>query len=432
MRAFDNVIGYDSLKQELMEILDIMQHKEVYEPLNVSCPRGLLLYGDPGLGKTLIANSFIELSGRPSIVCRKNASEQSFIDSISEAFLKAVDLAPSIILLDDMDKFANDDDEHKDSEAYVTIQACIDMVKDEEVFVLATANNIRKLPGSLIRTGRFDYRIKVSTPNKEDSRKIIEHYLKGKNLDRTVDLKSLAALFAGASCSTLEAIINQAGIIAGYKRAESITMDDMVNGYLQIEHHIPKLDVLSQRKVDLNAADGSADVVWHEAAHAVISELFAPGSVAMVIGLSNRRSQRGFTISNLEDSTMADLEKRKMSILVSLSSAAAMDVVFGRVEFGAEEDIRHALRIIDDVVSDLGGFSGLSMAAYGYSAISESLTDRRQIAVSSIAELFYQETKELLCKNRSFLEAMARCLAERTILTAADIAEIRKSIVLKG
>lgn len=428
MTAFDNVIGYDSLKQELMEILDIMQHKEVYEPLNVSCPRGLLLYGDPGLGKTLIANSFIETSGRPSVVCRKNASEQSFIDSISEAFLKAAELAPSIILLDDMDKFANDDDDHKDSEAYVTIQACIDMVKDEEVFVLATANNIRKLPGSLIRTGRFDHRIKVRTPSKEDSQKIIEHYLKGKNLDATVDLKSLAALFAGASCSTLEAVINQAGIIAGYKRAQNISMDDMVNGYLQIEHHIPKSDVLSQQAIDLNADDGSADVVWHEAAHAVISELFAPGSVAMIIGLSSRQSQRGFTISNLENSPMTELEKRKMRTMVSLSSAAAMDIVFGRVEFGAEEDISHALRVIDDVVSDLGGFSGLSMATYGYSATSEALTDRRQIAVSSIAELYYQETKELLCKNRPFLEAMAKRLAKKTILTAPDIADIRESL----
>lgn len=428
MAGFENVIGYDSLKQELSEILDIMQHKEVYEPLNVSCPRGLLLYGAPGLGKTLIANSFIELSGRPSVICRKNASEQSFIDSISEAFLKAVDLAPSIILLDDMDKFANDDSDHKDSEAYVTIQSCIDMVKDEEVFVLATANNIRKLPDSLIRTGRFDHRIRVHSPNKEDSQKIIEHYLKGKNLDETVDLKSLAALFVGASCSTLEAIINQAGIIAGYKRAASITMDDMVNGYLQIEHHIPKSEVLKQKKINLSATDGSADVIWHEAAHAVIAELFAPGSTTMIIGLSDGQSQHGFTISNLEGIPMSVLEKRKLRIMVSLSSAAAMDIIFGRVDFGAEDDIEKALLTIDDAVSDMGGFAGLSMASYGYDAVSQALKDRRQVAVSSIAELYYQETKELLCKNREFLQAMAEALVEKRILTAPDIADIRKSL----
>lgn len=428
MAAFENVIGYESLKQELMEILDIMHHKEVYEPLNVSCPRGLLLYGEPGLGKTLIADSFIEMSGRPSVVCRKNASEQSFIDGIGEAFLEAVGLAPSIILLDDMDKFANDDEKHKDSEAYVAIQSCIDMVKDEEVFVLATANNISKLPDSLIRTGRFDHRIEVRSPCKEDSRKIIEHYLKGKNLDATVDLKSLAALFAGVSCSTLETVINQAAIIAGYKRAESITMDDMVNGYLQIEHHIPKSDVLSQKAIDLSSIDGSADVIWHEAAHAVVAELLAPCSVNMVIGLTNEQSQHGFTITNLESSQMTALEMRKSLVMISLSSAAAMDIIFGRVESGAEEDIEKALCVIDDVVSDLGGFAGLGMASCGYHGTSDSLKERRQVAVSSIAELYYQETKELLCRNRRFLQAMAERLAEKTVLTAADIADVREDL----
>lgn len=423
MAGFENVIGYDSLKQELSEILDIMQNKELYEALDVSCPRGLLLYGDPGLGKTLIANGFIEQSGRYSVVCRKNASEQSFIDSISEAFLKAAEMAPSIILLDDMDKFANDDEKHQDSEAYVTIQSCIDMVKDDEVFVLATANNIRKLPESLIRTGRFDHRICVHAPNKKDSQKIIEHYLARKNLDASIDVKSLSALFAGASCSTLEAVINQAGVIAGYKRAKSITMEDMVNGYLQIEHDIPKSEVKSQEAVNLYSADGRADVIWHEAAHAVMAELLVHGSVTMVIGLSNDRGQHGFTISNFAKSNMTQLGRKKSDIMVSLSSSAAIDIVFGRVEFGAERDINHALRNIDDIVSDLGGFAGLGMATF--QSESESLLGRREVAVSSIAELYYQEAKELLCKNRSFLEAVAQGLAEKTILTSADIAEIR-------
>lgn len=426
MKAFENVMGYDSLKRELMEIIDIMQNKEVYEALHATCPSGLLLYGVPGVGKTLIANSFIEASGRPAVICRKNASEQSFIDSINQAFEDALAKAPSIILLDDMDKFANDDDDHQDSEAYVTIQSCIDMVKGKDVFVVATANNIRKLPGSLVRTGRFDRRVEVERPNDEDSQRIIEHYLAGMGLTDDIDVEALAALFRGASCSTLEAVVNQAGIIAGYKRANHISMGDLIQSYVQIVHHVPKDDLLIPSGVDLKSSDGSADVVWHEAAHIAMSELLAPGSVTIALAVVKEDAGHGFTCSSFSKMRMNSLEKKKVDIMVSLSGAAVMDITFGRVDMGAESDIKSALHSIDDL-NDSGGFAGLSLATPHYHP-SSAMNERREIVASAIAELYFQEVKELLCRNRVFLEAIAQVLVEKVVLTGIDIAEIRKSL----
>lgn len=429
MATFENVIGYDELKQDLLEVVDILQNKEVYEAYNVSSPSGLLLYGRPGVGKTLIAKEFIKASGRPSVVCRKNASEQSFVDGINQAFNEAVDLAPSIILLDDMDKFANDDNDHKDSEAYVTIQSCIDAVKGGDVFVLATANDTDKLPGSLIRTGRFDYRIKVDRPSEADSEKIIAHYLEGKGLSEDVNITALAKLFCGSSCSTLETVINQAGIIAGYRRADHVTMEDLIQGYIQIAHHVPKDQLRQFVKVDLNDPSGLADVFWHEAAHAVIAELLVPGSISLIVATLTEQRKNGFNIGDFRKANMDLIKSAKTQIMIGLAPYAAIDLVFGRVDYGAKRDLHEILSLIDSLNEENAAFAGFGMMSLGYEC-SQSLMERQEIAATSILNLYYWETKELLSRNRSFLEAVALALMNKNILTASDIAQIRESVGL--
>ena len=156
MKAMDKIIGYSSIKRELKQISDTLKNREAYDKLGVSSPRGLLLYGDPGVGKSLMAAAIIEESGRPAYICRKDKPNGDFVKYIKETFDKAAENAPSIVFLDDMDKFTNGDERHPDAEEYVTVQSCIDEVRGKEVFVLATVNNIRNLPRSLRRAGRFD------------------------------------------------------------------------------------------------------------------------------------------------------------------------------------------------------------------------------------------------------------------------------------
>lgn len=146
MSEFDKIIGYDAIKEELMQLCDMIHNTDIYRKLGAKMSRGLLLHGEPGVGKSLMAMSFIKESGRNSYIIRRNKHDGDFINEIKGVFSKAAQNAPSIILLDDMDKFVVED---KSKEEYVAVQACIDEVSSLDVYVIATANSIRDIPRSL-------------------------------------------------------------------------------------------------------------------------------------------------------------------------------------------------------------------------------------------------------------------------------------------
>ena len=125
MSVFDKVIGYGKIKQELLQICDMIHNPEIYQELRAKLPKGIMIHGNPGLGKTLMAKCFIEESGLKHYILRRTKGTADFVNEIRETFLKAKENAPAIIFLDDVDKFANEDDDHVDAQEYVTIQACI-------------------------------------------------------------------------------------------------------------------------------------------------------------------------------------------------------------------------------------------------------------------------------------------------------------------
>ena len=135
MSSFDKVIGYRSIKRELLQICDMIRNRTIYEEMGARLPHGLLLHGNPGLGKSLLANCFIEECGLNTVTVRRDKGGDAFIDSIAQAFAKAKEEAPSILFLDDMDKFANEDNSRCDAPEYVAVQAGIDDVKETDGFV---------------------------------------------------------------------------------------------------------------------------------------------------------------------------------------------------------------------------------------------------------------------------------------------------------
>ena len=155
MSKFDKVIGYEDIKAELIRICDVVKNPKKYARLGVCMPRGIMLWGEPGLGKTLMAQCFIEESGCKSFIIRKDKPDGDLVNVIREVFNQAKAQGRAIVFLDDLDKFANEDNQHPDAEEYVTVQACIDSCKDSEVFVLATANDKWCLPDSLRRSGKI-------------------------------------------------------------------------------------------------------------------------------------------------------------------------------------------------------------------------------------------------------------------------------------
>lgn len=419
MRAFDKVIGYEQVKQELEQIADTLRNREVYEALGVSSPRGLLLHGIPGVGKSLMAQCLIEESGREVFTCRKTEPNGEFVNTIKKTFSKAAESAPSIVYLDDMDKFANDDERHRNSEEFVTVQSCIDELRGKEVFVLATANETHCLPDSLTRAGRFDRVIEVEAPEGKDAERIIEHYLETKKLSSDLDAHAIADILSGKSCATLETVINEAGLIAGYKRLDCITMEQVVNACLRTVFHAE--EAVYDDEIDIAGEGTSSQIVWHEAGHAVVSEVLCAGSV--VLASARRRSARqgGFVKTHFDEGT-DPLRLRQSSIIVTLGGRAASETRFGVLDAGSESDLGRAYNMARDLHEDLcfGGFS-----LYADHRASEKQQERVEIATAASVEDFYRKAKEILCKNRDFLERMAKALATRDVLLAKDIASIR-------
>lgn len=426
MNAFEKIIGYEATKKELAQISDVLANKEAYERLGVSSPRGLLLHGDPGVGKTLMASAVIKASGRKAFTCRKNSPNGDFVKKIKKTFKDAAEAAPSIVLLDDMDKFANGDDRHPDAEEYVTVQSCIDEIKGKEVFVLATANSLRALPRSLKRAGRFDRVIEVNNPRGEDAVKIIEHYIKGKKFVGDMDAVTVARIMDGRSCAELETVINEAGLYAGFERSEEITMDHFMRACLHTIHDVPN-EVLCESSFDTDLSNGDdprTRVVYHEAGHATIAEVLNPGSVTLISAYCRDGESGGFT-SYYRSGFSGSAERQQSHILGSLGGMAALEQKFGIIDTGASGDLDQAFRSTWNLVTE-NCLCGFHLHSNSFDDSGDLKAKQEQMAAAEI-ERFYRKVKEILSKNRELFEAIAGELSIKGVLTAADIRRIKEN-----
>lgn len=419
MSAFDKIIGYQTIKEELLQICDMIHNRKIYENLGAKLPQGILLYGDPGLGKSLMAKSFITESGLPAYIVRRDKGSDDFIGKITDTFEKAKKNAPAIVLLDDMDKFANEDDSHIDAEEYVAVQAGIDEVKGCNVFVFATVNEIRKLPRSLIRSGRFDRKIEVNSPTDRDAEEIIKYYLVEKKVSDNVNMDDLVKMVSYGSCAELETILNEAAIGAAYARKEKIEMDDLVKSVLRMQYDAP--DNFTKK-----SSDALKEIALHEAGHLVVSEILTPGSVGLAsLRTAGRDSTGGFIHRCMP------VTKRAHHILISLAGKAAVELYYSGVcASGCQSDIRKAADNIRDAISEsgTGGFGMIDVANRRFPESSESFNSRNESVVHADLERYMFKTREILIKNRDFLEKAAQMLSEKETLLYSDIRKLRESI----
>lgn len=422
MHEFDSIIGYDAIKQELMQISDVLKNTDAYAPLGVQPPRGLMLYGEPGVGKSMMAAALIEASGRKTFTCRKDKPDGEFVGQITATFEAAKAAAPSIVFLDDMDKFANGDEEHPDAEEYVTVQSCIDDCRNADVFVLATVNNIRNLPDSLCRAGRFDRTVKVRNPSGEDAEKIIAHYIAGKKFVGDIDARTVARLMDGYSCAELETLINEAGLYAGYERSSEITMDHFMKAILHMVFDVPNEEITAFGRGGNDRQD-FVQVAYHEAGHAVISEVLEPGSVTLVSAFAQYGENRGFT-RYWTDNRLRAMDRTEHGIIRALGGAAASEQVFGSFDPGCARDLDQAFNSVRRLVTD-NCTCGFHLHSNGRCDSGE-LQAKQEQAASAEVERYYRKAKEILTQNRDLLENIAQKLMQKGVLTAEDIAAIRK------
>ena len=346
MNAFDKVIGYKATKRELLPLCDMLRNREIYEEMGARLPHGLLLYGDPGLGKTLLARCFVEESGLHAITVRRDKGGDAFIDGITQAFASAKTKAPSIVLLDDMDKFANEDDTHCDAPEYAAVQAGIDDVKDTGVFVIATANDIRKLPSSLRRSGRFDRKIGLQAPTASDAEEIITHYLKTKQVSDSVNMEDLTRMMRYNSCAELETILNEAAVRAAFARKTGIDMEDMVSVVLKQQYG-------AQEDMPRVSDEVIEKVALHEAGHLVVCEALCPGSVGFASLLPSDENRCGGFIHCCKGASDSQ------SAIIALGGKAAVETRYaGQVADGMQRRYRLCGQLYPRGGSQ-GGYAGI-------------------------------------------------------------------------
>lgn len=421
MSALDKVIGYEAIKNELLQICDMIHNREIYEELGARLPQGILLYGEPGLGKTLMAKSFIEESGLKAYIVRRNKGDDDFIGEITDTFHRAKENTPCVIFLDDMDKFANEDSDHRDAEEYVAVQSGIDEVKNCDVFVLATANEMRKLPGSLVRSGRFDRKIEVKRPTDKDANKIIAHYLSDKKVSKNVNMEDLSKMISYSSCAELETILNEAAISAAYKRKTDIEMEDLVKSVLRMIYDSPD-------NYTKASAEDMKKTALHEAGHLVVSEVLCPGSVGLASLRSTGRDSTGGFIHRCKE-----LSRRPYYVLVSLAGKAAVELYYcDTVASGCQSDINRACNYIRDGISENAtlGFGMIDVSTRSFPETSENMNSRSEAVTHAELERYMRITKDILLKNREFLERVAAALIEKETLLYSDIRALTESTTI--
>lgn len=421
MSAFDKVIGYEPIKEELIQICDMIHNREVYERLGARMPQGILLHGGPGVGKTLMARCFVEESGLKSYVIRRDRGSGDFIKHIAETFEKARKNQPSVVLIDDMDKFANEDSSHQDAEEYVAVQACIDEVRDSGVTVIATVNDIDKLPGSLIRTGRFDRRILVSRPAEDEAEAIIAHYLSDKPVDSSVNMEDLTKMIRYRSCAELETILNEAAISAASARKDLIDMDDLLKAVLRLQYG-------TTEAVRDRSDEKMRKVALHEAGHLVAAEVLYEGS----IGLASIRPV-GYGDGCGFVNRCSVIFRRPHMVMVYLAGKAAVELYYSEaVASGCGEDLSNAAEVIEEGITESGTL-GLGLVSAGrYYSRPDAYQAQVRAGVASEMERLMMQTRELLLNNREFLEKAAEQLLEKETLLYSEIRAIRESCVTGG
>lgn len=365
MSAFDRIIGYKIIKKELERTADALKNTEVYRALGVSTPRGLLLHGEPGVGKSLMASCLIEESGRNVLTLRRDKPDGDFVRAIKDI-----------------------------------------------------------LPNSLIRAGRFDRVIEVECPDKNDAPEIIAHFLADKPLAKDVDAKTVARLLSGCSCAELETATNAAGMLAAYERCPSIMMRHIIMGCISVTHGITADHILTNRTDNLHDANSTiARVACHEAGHAVVAETLEPGSVTLACVHEPQGRSRGIVMYAASNDSSA--EKHLNSIIRAVAGYTAAEFFLGIADMGASEDIRKAKDEIFGLISD-NRYCG-SYLLDSVCRDSNELRARQELAVSMELDRSIVRAKKILIENRSFFEAVIVNLLQKGLLTGEDIQEIKRN-----
>ncbi|HIU52058.1 MAG TPA: ATP-dependent zinc metalloprotease FtsH [Candidatus Merdicola faecigallinarum] len=432
---FDDIAGLDEEKKELVEIVDFLKNPDEFYRMGAKVPKGILLCGKPGTGKTLIAKAvageakvpFIQMSGSEFIEMFAGLGASR----VRKLFEKARKISPCIVFIDEIDAIGarRTNASGAESENNQTLnQLLVEMDgfdSTETIIVLAATNRPEMLDKALLRPGRFDRQIMIGTPDKKGREEILKIHAKEKQFAEDVSFKDIAEDTAGFTGAELANILNEAAIIATVKKKESIHRDD-------IEEAIKKVTVGLEKHSRLISEKDKKLTAYHEAGHAVVSRYLETQNDVKEISIVPRGVAGGYTMyrSNEDKYYVAKTELEE-KLIALLGGRAAEKIALNDISTGASNDLEVATGIARDMItmygmSDTIGPISMQSAANPDQIIvyGEKMEDAIGAEIKILIDTAYQRAQRILIEHRDKLDRVAQILLEKEKITEKEFYEI--------
>ena len=421
--TFDDVAGLEEEKAEMIEIVDFLKKPEKYTRMGAKIPRGVLLYGKPGTGKTLIAKAIAGEANVPFI----SMSGSEFIEMfaglgasrVRKLFEKARRLAPCIVFIDEIDaigsrRTSNSGAETENNQTLNQLLVEMDGFSSEEtIIVLAATNRPEMLDKALLRPGRFDRQITIPTPDLKGRLEILKIHSKEKKLSSDVNLESIAEDTAGFTGAELANILNEAAILATKNNHEEIENDD-------IEEAVKKVTVGLEKKERVISDKDKKLTAYHEAGHAVVSRYLPTQSNVKEVSIIPRGVAGGYTMYKTdEDKYYISKTEMKEKLIALLGGRAAEKLVLDDISTGASNDIEVATKIARDMVTKygmsdkLGPIDFQGKEPYEIQMFGEDIGDKIGLEVKTLIDEAYNNAQKLLIEHRDKLDVIAQTLLKQ-------------------
>ena len=433
--TFKDVAGLKEEKDEMIEIVDFLKEPEKYTKMGAKVPKGVLLCGKPGTGKTLIAKAIAGEANVPFISMSGSEFVEMFAglgaSRVRKLFSKAKDISPCIIFIDEIDAIGSrrTATSGADTENNQTLnQLLVEMDgfnSDTSIIVIAATNRPEMLDEALLRPGRFDRRITIGLPDVNDREEILKIHAKDKKISENVSLRSIAEDTAGASGAELANILNEAAIYAATRKHTEIDQNDIEDAMKKVEMGLEKKNkAISEKDKKLTA--------YHEAGHAVVSKYLPTQDQVKEISIIPRGVAGGYTMyKNNEDKFYVSKTEMEEKLISLMGGRAAEKVALDDISTGASNDIEVAMKIARDMVTvygmddEIGPISiNIDKDPYQLQLLGNNLEDKIGKEVSKILDNAYKRAQEILIEHRDKLDAVAYVLLEKEKIDAKGFDKI--------